>query len=1250
MEPDPEHGGNGTPPPPSGTHQPSDVVPHDPNPKLLNAVVARKRSMKHTVDIFASSASSGEAESAPKFSGNSAQILLRVKAKARQQRMRNRYIINPDMPNKVVFDLVIGLFVIYSVLIVPLRISFNHQLERYKPMWWVEAFMDLSFLVDICLSFFTAYVEDDHLIFNHHKIIRRYCLSWFVPDLLSTITIPIEMVAGGDGRRRPTDMLKILRLLRMVKLLRLVKLASKMSSLNLTEYLNPALLRLLQLMLKILLIAHFIACVWLVITKNSEQGQCRPHGGGGEDAQTDDDWTSSVNTWAICGSRRSQYSQYLSAFYWAIATMMAVGYGDITAINVYERLFAIATQLIGAICFGFIIATVSVILETFDPCGTAKRERLEEMMRYAHEKQLTVDLQRRMRRHVNYTFTLVTVFKEKSVMQFLPDHVRWKLIFFTRHRAFHSLTISRKLDVRLVMTLAQALRPAQIAANDVVVYHNDVAEDCYFVLKGTFLATRVEKSHPTLVGVYRVGSDFELDAVTNCKPVTATYTAVTSGEVMWLTQKELWKAVGQHPSSAEGLKDLCANNERMMAEVGASNSTKWNELQAKEVLILCDRLVSLRELAENMPDLLTGNYTDADKKESMLTTWRLKPADSGDYSTPMARLVRRLCGVSINAGDDGVISETRESSRSMLMRGILDPTHDLKVAWDAYIGLWTVLSIFVIPLNLAFETGLPTTMKTVGWVGDGFFMLDILVNFRTAYLNENGVYDTIPAHIAKRYGSTWFAVDLPSSLPWDLIMGGSGGTDDEQGAGDDSGGGGGGSSGSSASLIKLVRLIRLLKLVRLFKLTRLAIPEVIQDLDISVKKAFKIIGILAFVAHMIGCLWKAWRPLVATDAIRRDWWYLDVGGGTPTDIYTSAVNTTQPFQFWADDDESSSKYNWQQYFAGLYWAFTTMTTVGYGDIVPRNDVERLYAILIMLMGATIFGYIVGSVSTLANDPNGTTAKTNRYMKKVSSYLNEQEIDRDLRDEIRRAVRYTMKRKTPFNEEEILSMLPHTMRQETILQSNRELINQILIFRRMSGTHGQNLISYLLQRMRPYYFAPDQTVFDWRNGADGVYFVVSGEIVVEQNVASMLADEGEINHAVAQKADSDETSVLVVTLKPGRLFGHDNLLGDEEMPFAIYRAATYCSTHVLLASVVAEIAETQPSIIAFLQTAIRRAATEQESSLQPQLAKYKLELEIAKTRLKGEASAARSLLNFRRRSKGKNSDAAGGFKGAKIAPT
>tara|TARA_B110000305_G_scaffold51871_1_gene56680 strand:- start:859 stop:987 length:129 start_codon:yes stop_codon:yes gene_type:complete len=36
-------------------------------------------------------------------------------------------------------------------------------------------------------------------------------------------------------------------------------------------------------------------------------------------------------------------------------------------------------------------------------------------------------------------------------------------------------------------------------------------------------------------------------------------------------------------------------------------------------------------------------------------------------------------------------------------------------------------------------------------------------------------------------------------------------------------------------------------------------------------------------------------------------------------------------------------------------------SLGAGDILPQTDSERIYATLIMILGATIFGYIVGSV-------------------------------------------------------------------------------------------------------------------------------------------------------------------------------------------------------------------------------------------------------------------------------------------------
>ena len=41
-------------------------------------------------------------------------------------------------------------------------------------------------------------------------------------------------------------------------------------------------------------------------------------------------------------------------------------------------------------------------------------------------------------------------------------------------------------------------------------------------------------------------------------------------------------------------------------------------------------------------------------------------------------------------------------------------------------------------------------------------------------------------------------------------------------------------------------------------------------------------------------------------------------------------------------------------FLGVYWTLTTMSTVGYGDIVLESDLGRLFSILVLLTGLVLF--------------------------------------------------------------------------------------------------------------------------------------------------------------------------------------------------------------------------------------------------------------------------------------------------------
>ena len=70
----------------------------------------------------------------------------------------------------------------------------------------------------------------------------------------------------------------------------------------------------------------------------------------------------------------------------------------------------------------------------------------------------------------------------------------------------------------------------------------------------------------------------------------------------------------------------------------------------------------------------------------------------------------------------------------------------------------------------------------------------------------------------------------------------------------------------------------------------------------------------------------------------------------------------------------------------FYWSVATLTTVGYGDLHPETDAERLAAAIIMLLGGSFYGYGIALMAQLVSKLNINRQNYELKMDQVKAYM------------------------------------------------------------------------------------------------------------------------------------------------------------------------------------------------------------------------------------------------------------------------
>ncbi|XP_057598153.1 cyclic nucleotide-gated cation channel alpha-3 [Hippopotamus amphibius kiboko] len=454
------------------------------------------------------------------------------RGRRRPTKKKGTVVVDPSSNVYYHWLTVIAMPVFYNWCLLVCRACFDELQSEHLILWLVLDYSaDVLYGLDVLVRARTGFLEQGLMVTEANRLWKHYTKTLhFKLDMLSLI--PTDLAYFKLGMNYPE-----LRFNRLLKLARLFEFFDRTETR--TNY--PNMFRIGNLVLYILIIIHWNACIYFAISKFIGFG---------------------TDSWVYPNISNPEYGRlsrkYIYSLYWSTLTLTTIGETP-PPVKDEEYLFVVIDFLVGVLIFATIVGNVGSMISNMNASRAEFQAKIDSIKQYMQFRKVTKDLETRVIRWFDYLWANKKTVDEKEVLKSLPDKLKAEIAINVHLDTLKKVRIFQDCEAGLLVELVLKLRPAVFSPGDYICKKGDIGREMYIIKEGK-LAVVAEDGITQFV-VLSDGSYFGEISILNIKGSksgnrrTANIRSIGYSDLFCLSKDDLMEALTEYPEAKKALEE-----------------------------------------------------------------------------------------------------------------------------------------------------------------------------------------------------------------------------------------------------------------------------------------------------------------------------------------------------------------------------------------------------------------------------------------------------------------------------------------------------------------------------------------------------------------------------------------------------------------------------------------------------------------------------------------------------------------------